>query len=344
MDANRQRIEWVDYLKTFACFLVVLGHLIQSLQKSNIDTHTNITSFINWFIYLFHMPLFMCMSGFLYCKTKKEFSWKTYKQFEIKKIINLAVPYFTFYLLFVGINLVFAANVNNVRGIEGIFNNPIPPYWFLYALLSIFIVIPLLEKCFNNENMLFTVLTILKFISIFFNTNIYFIDSIMAYGIYFYLGVFIKEEAVKEHSNKKILINLFCIIIYIIMSIIYYRHKDLYDINICKIINIIFAISGILICVNFFKIFNTLKILNTFKNYTFQIYLTHTIFAAGIRIVLFKLRISSYCIHFIIGLVTSIYIPVIMSIVSEKFLYTNFFFYPTKTIKELKERKEKNAM
>ena len=66
-----KRIEWIDYLKAFACFLVVIGHLIQSLQKANIDNYIVITNFINWFIYLFHMPLFMCMSGFLYCKTKK---------------------------------------------------------------------------------------------------------------------------------------------------------------------------------------------------------------------------------------------------------------------------------
>ena len=67
MPDQKKRIEWVDYVKAFACFLVILGHLIQSLQKSGIDNHQNITDFINWFIYLFHMPLFMCMSGFLFC-------------------------------------------------------------------------------------------------------------------------------------------------------------------------------------------------------------------------------------------------------------------------------------
>lgn len=31
MADNKKRIEWVDTLKAFACFLVVLGHLLQSL-------------------------------------------------------------------------------------------------------------------------------------------------------------------------------------------------------------------------------------------------------------------------------------------------------------------------
>lgn len=59
---ENKRIKWIDYLKGFACFLVVCGHLIQSFQKANIDMHLDITNFINWYIYLFHMPLFMCMS------------------------------------------------------------------------------------------------------------------------------------------------------------------------------------------------------------------------------------------------------------------------------------------
>ena len=39
---NKERILWIDYVKVFACILVVLGHLIQSLQKSNIDNFENI--------------------------------------------------------------------------------------------------------------------------------------------------------------------------------------------------------------------------------------------------------------------------------------------------------------
>ena len=146
---KKKRIVWIDYVKAFACFLVVLGHLLQSLQKSNIDNNLYITEFINWFIYLFHMPLFMCMSGFLYCKTKRDFSWENYKKFEKKKIINLLIPYITFYMLFIVINMIFGGSVNTKRGIEdvlNIFNNPMPPYWFLYALMSIFIIIPIIEK------------------------------------------------------------------------------------------------------------------------------------------------------------------------------------------------------
>ena len=339
---EKQRIEWIDYLKAFACFLVVIGHLIQSLQKANLDNYINISTYINWFIYLFHMPLFMCISGILYFKTKKNFSWDYYRKFEFKKVINLLVPYITFYLLFVGLNVLFSKNVNNPKSIEdilNIFNNPMPPYWFLYALLSIFIIIPIIERILNNNNkLIFIIIIILKILSIYIHTKIYIIDSFMSYAIYFYLGTFINVN-IKFSKIKSYYISIFSIIIYVIMSIIYYNSE--FNYGVCKLIDIIFAIIGILICINIFKEIKVCKVLDTFKKYTFQIYLTHTIFAAGTRIFLLKFGISNYIIHFIIGLIVSIYMPVIMSYISEKIKYTNFFFYPLKTIEEIKERNRK---
>lgn len=340
---SNKRIEWIDYLKAFACLLVVIGHLIQSLQKAGIDNYEGLTSFINWFIYLFHMPLFMCMSGFLYCNKKQQFSWKDYKKFEIKKIFNLLVPYFTFYLVYVIVNMIFSSSVNSPKGISdivAIFNNPISPYWFLYALLSIFIVIPLIEKIFKyNKKNVMLFLVCLKIIYIFIQTPIYFINQIMAYGIYFYFGNFI-NEIIQNSNMKKIIFNTG---IYVILSIIVYCSKHNINQYIKGLIYIFFAIDGIIICVQVFYNVNKSTFLNTFKKYTFQIFVLHTIFAAGVRIVLLKIGITSYFIHFVFGILASIYIPVVVSKISNKIVYTDFFFFPIKTIEEIKERKIKNG-
>ena len=269
---QKNRILWVDYLKTFAIFLVVLAHLLDSFQKANIDPHVNITNFITYFIRLFCIPVFMCMSGFLYCKTKRNFTWENYKNFELKKIMNLIIPYITFYIIYWGLNFIFSNDVNTPKSLSdlaGIFNNPMAPYWFLYSLLSIFIVIPLIEKVLKNNNILiFCVFFVFKIISIFFKTNIYFIDSIISQSIYFYLGVFINEST--ENTKSKFL-NFICIITYVIMSIIYYRHNSFFMNQIKDLIGIVFAIIGILICINIFKTINNSKFLDTFKKYTFQI-------------------------------------------------------------------------
>jgi len=47
-----QRIDWVDFAKGFVMILVVLGHAILAGSLQN-------------FIYVFHMPFFFVMAGFL---------------------------------------------------------------------------------------------------------------------------------------------------------------------------------------------------------------------------------------------------------------------------------------
>ena len=289
------------------------------------------------------MPLFMCMSGYLYCKTKKEFSWKNYKKFALKKIINLAIPYITFYIVFISINMIFTNSVSNPKEIHDLvnmINSPETVYWFLYALLSIFIIIPILEHILkDNKNYTFIVLIVLKILSIFIKTNIYFIDSIMSYSIYFYLGSFINDKN-RFQGKKNSFINIASIGTYFVFSVLFYKIKDNINFYISNLISIIFAIAAIFICVNVFRGGIKLKILTTFKKYTYQIYLLHIIFAAGTRIVLYKIGINNYWLHLIISLLISIYSPLIIAIISEKLKYPNFFFYPTKTLKELKERKQ----
>lgn len=189
---KEERIVWIDYIKVFACILVVLGHLLQSLQKAGIDNHELVTNFIIWFIYLFHMPLFMAASGFLYSKVEKINSKKDYKNFVIKKLVNLGVPYLTFYIIYLVINVIFAKSVNSPKGMKeliGILNNPMSPYWFLYALFSIFLVTPILEKiCRNNKKSVLFIFLALKIISLFYTPKLYLIKSIMQNGLYFYLG------------------------------------------------------------------------------------------------------------------------------------------------------------
>ncbi len=344
MKNDKKRIVWIDYLKVFACILVVIGHLIQSLQKSSIDNYDNITSFINWFIYLFHMPLFFAVSGYLYEMNKKQFSWKQYKNFVIKKIINLGVPYIVFYLLYVIINIIFASSVNTPKGIEeiiGIINNPMPPYWFLYALLSIFIFIPLLEKTLKeNKKIIFIVLIALKIISIFINTKIYLIDSFLKNAIFFYLGCIINNTKVTLtfENIKSRLKNIVLALMYVLVAIIYYIYYNTISYYIGALINIAFAILGTLICIHIFIYVKNCNIFDYIKEYTFQIYLLHTIFAAGFRIILLKVGINNYWIHFIIGFFASIEIPIIIAKICKKTKYFNFFFYPLKTIEKIKEK------
>ena len=89
----RKRIDYIDFTKGIAIFLVVWGHAIQvgGMQREVFSDK------LFTFIYSFHMPLFMMLSGFVFAKTynRKDF-WKNIKS----KITRLVFPAILWGVLF----------------------------------------------------------------------------------------------------------------------------------------------------------------------------------------------------------------------------------------------------
>ncbi|HCC6422697.1 acyltransferase family protein [Klebsiella pneumoniae] len=80
------RFDWVDTLKGIGIILVVAGHIFGS--------------YISGFIYLFHMPLFFFLAGYLY-------SPKPLRQYLKSKSSNLLIPYSKYLLFFTAISTVY---------------------------------------------------------------------------------------------------------------------------------------------------------------------------------------------------------------------------------------------
>lgn len=59
------------------------------------------------------------------------------------------------------------------------------------------------------------------------------------------------------------------------------------------------------------------------------IFLMHTIFAAGTRVVLVKMNISNVFIHISLGLCVSFIGPIISAIIMHKSKYLEFFINPS---------------
>lgn len=88
-DRNAGRVEYIDTLKGVAAFLVVLGHIV----SYNEDFHRLFN-----FIYSFHMPLFMFLSG---CTTVLSYGRSTGRDgaYLRKRFVNIMVPYFAWAVL-----------------------------------------------------------------------------------------------------------------------------------------------------------------------------------------------------------------------------------------------------
>ena len=143
-----KREVWVDYVKVFACVLVVLGHFFQSMTKAGIIPAGDLYNWFNTTIYYFHVPLFFICSGYLYQKYSKVTDLNTWQKNISKKVVTLGIPYFVFSVLTWMLKSLFSSSVNTeVNGLGySLFIHPISPYWFLYVLFLIFLVTPTVKE------------------------------------------------------------------------------------------------------------------------------------------------------------------------------------------------------
>lgn len=133
MDATvKQRLIYVDRLKGFAIFLVVLGHVI---QYNSLDFTSNKLFAA---IYSFHMPLFFFISGYIAEKMTDNIGFRAYGGFIGKKSMALLLPLFSWPLV---TSYLFSVD-RNVADIPNILVRQIvtPDLWFLHSLFLIFLI------------------------------------------------------------------------------------------------------------------------------------------------------------------------------------------------------------
>lgn len=101
-DAVRQDLIWMDWAKFLGIFLVVFGHLLQKTQDWRTGGWQYPELMALWnVIYIFHMPLFFMLSGYMY---KKVQSFK-------KIFLTLVIPYLIYQIVF--LPAAFAMNLRN---------------------------------------------------------------------------------------------------------------------------------------------------------------------------------------------------------------------------------------
>lgn len=121
----KQRLDWLDFQKGIAIFLVVLGHVYQTCLQD--------TGAMFKLIYTFHMPFFFMLSGILGYKAIERGFFSNMR----KKAISLLLP-------FVTCGLAFSLAFDKVE--ELLLGDFHAGYWFLLSLFTCWMFfIPLLK-------------------------------------------------------------------------------------------------------------------------------------------------------------------------------------------------------
>ncbi|WP_234086642.1 acyltransferase family protein [Azonexus sp. R2A61] len=189
---SKDRLVEIDLIKGVLIFLVVVGHVTP--KDIGLDWFSNLRSFI----YGFHMPVFMMVSGYLFFLSGKHSlaSDQVFNYF--RKIADrLLVPFF-----FVGILVVFGKYfsafflkvddpVTNVfTGALRMFvqtsESPVQSIWYLFVLFFCCVITAVFFK--KNPWLLFLFSAVLVFFP---DWDIFYFDKFKRYYVFFLIGGFV---------------------------------------------------------------------------------------------------------------------------------------------------------
>jgi fucose 4-O-acetylase-like acetyltransferase len=130
------RTDWVDAAKGLGILLVVVGHVIGGMHDAGMLSADDALVTLNYFIYVFHMPLFFLLSG-LFVPRRVE---ANPRQFLVGSVRRLVVPYFLWSVIQLGVIHLAGNAVNKPTPLEAgrlvaLLWQPTSQYWYLHALV-----------------------------------------------------------------------------------------------------------------------------------------------------------------------------------------------------------------
>ncbi len=319
----------VDRLKGYACFLVLFGHVIMGIRLAGIDIPQFFWG-LEKFIWSFHVALFLFLSGVVYRITGEWKSKKTKHGFLLHKLYNLGVPYVAFSAVYVLINsLVGGVNTGfQLTDLLYIWNAPIAQYWFLYALFFLFCIWTLCSGYLKNWQI--TLLAVLVgYLTSYLGIPLGGVGIAFSSALAFGLGTVVDF---KKLANRSLAWKCVVVLSHVAVGVVLIVF-NLIEAPIFKEFMLLFGIWASILLLSMLQSCKPLTRFFDFVNrYSFQIYLLHTIFTAGIRIVLLRLHVGQWWIHVLVGTLFGLFCSVFAAQIAQKVKFLNFFFFPSKTL------------
>lgn len=235
---SNQRLEYLDILKGFAIFLMVMGHFLSWTFAPDANPPVG-AMFVRNLIYAFHMPLFFFVSGFLMHLKKDDGYDFSFCGILIKKRMRcLILPGFSFMIL-----TYFRTDTIYFE-------------WFLRTLFELYMVFCLakfIAHVFNNRIVLELFFQVLIIVVLFvckkgFDGSL--LDKIIDFSNlahqypYFLLGFYFRKFDIEKFLKKSDLLYTFCIIGFLVLFFVSNQMGLLHT----KYTQYLTATFGIIVC------------------------------------------------------------------------------------------------
>ncbi|MDX8127144.1 acyltransferase family protein [Methylomonas sp. OY6] len=280
---KKNRLVDIDKAKGFAIFLVVLGHIVATDMPAGNEWYAA----LKFYIYKFHMPFFMFISGIIMAYTFRGFNdFNGYLGYIVKKLRRLAPGYLFFgFLIYAGkLSMSNLMHVDDVPGDIGdeLYNLLVFPsksaggsLWFIYVLMEMYVVFPLVIVFFSKKLPLIVVFGFaLEFVPV---TNAFMLDRFCEYFLFFSLWVFI----VANYEVYLSVIEKYSYV-FILLFFLSFLTIPFFADNVSKVIIGICSLPALQVIMRRGG-FSNMNVWQIYGLYTYSIYLMNTIFIGVVK-------------------------------------------------------------
>lgn len=276
-----EKTDHYNLLKFFATILVVVAHSSRMYTGEGVVNPANpslVLDYLTKFIYSFHMPLFIAISGMVYGFCIENLGkYNNSFKFIKNKVVRLLIPFIFFGFFYVAPVMVLCGFTESsyfsycVNGIILVKNSR--HLWYLTVLFEIFVATIVVKPIIQKKNIFIdvSVIVVLLVISIFSYKlpGIFQISNFGYYLLYFYLGYYFNRY---YETLIKVIRNPICIIVMFVITVVTYNYSHV-------IIKILKALTGSLFFVgvtsHINKAFMTKRFVIMMNKDGFGIYLFH---------------------------------------------------------------------
>lgn len=313
-----QRTDWIDYARGIGITFVVYAHLLSSGYHSGLPINEHFFGLSDSIIYSFHMPLFYFLAGMF---AKQSLNKRGLKAFITDKIRLLIYPYFVWSFLQAAAQICFSSHTFRAVGIQRMMKIPYIPldqFWFLYALLGMFVLFGIFSTIPRHGTVIMVVVaTYLLFRPI--NSSIMGLSGLSSGFIFFVIGSILvphfwsKLEHIRLTMLTVLLLSLFFAVeIYIFHYII----EPTRNLSPHPLYYLFMATLGIACCIGLAHLLanrNWYKFIRIVGTYSLPIFLAHMIVGVGVRVVLARiLHVENAFMHLLIGVSMGIFVPILL--------------------------------
>lgn len=210
---KKTRSSYIDNLKTVLIFFVVIGHFAEAaLEQSDV-----FKSLFIW-LYFFHMPLFIFVSGYL---SKRLIHNK-------ERVLQKSFEYFTLYIIMkVSLSIIKSICTGDKVAFSLFSETSVP--WYLFAMILMYITSYALRN--YNQKIVFVLFVVLAlFVGYDKEVRDFFVLSrFIVFYPFFIIGLNCQENTLEKLKSKKVLIPLAIIVLLGTLSIAYLFPDIVYE-------------------------------------------------------------------------------------------------------------------